>query len=175
MPSKKLSEINLNEAFGFATILAAIEGIRATFAKEFKNIEIAPALFLVYFTAFRIKMYLDDDGHDFKSSKALDIFIALISWLAFLISVSALTTSVALAVKWTLVAIGVSTLWILYTIIATGKPKIWRMLWFGLMNVFHCIGLTLGLNQPSLWVIIFPVLTALVFVDSIVTREKFNN
>lgn len=173
---KSLAEINLNEAFGFATIIAAIDGVKDVFSKPLADISLVSTLFFVYFVVFRVKMYLDDDAHDFSQGGTLDITIALLSWIFFLISAASMDDSVRVAIQWFILALLVSTVWTVWSLIRQRKEPCARRrnIQFLLFNLFH-IGLLVLLTADFLWfepglgqdwdVGILVLLTAAVLVD----------
>lgn len=177
--SRHLSEVDLNKAFGFATILAALSGIKTTFAVEPKDLQWMPAVFLAYFLIFRLKMYLDDSGHEFEKGVwgFFDGAIALLSWVAFLVSAACVGTSVTLAIGWFIGGLLVSTIWIVFSIVkrnCRGEDVYWkRYAVFFFSNVVQIVGLWFAIDIDACVVALelptFPwtlsVLTVLVAVD----------
>ncbi len=147
---KALTEINLNEAFGFATIIAAINGAKDVFSVNIVDVPIVPALFFVYFFIFRTKMYLDDKDHDFADGGALDISIAIISWILFLISAASIDNGINtdstgdginIAVQWFIAAMLVSSIWVVYSLIRnfSQEDARRRYLFFLSINLVHIV------------------------------------
>lgn len=149
---KSLAEINLNEAFGFATIIAAIDGVKDVFSKPLADISLVSTLFFVYFVVFRVKMYLDDEAHDFSQGGTLDITIALLSWIFFLISAASMDDSVRVAIQWFILALLVSTVWTVWSFVRCrhqpGAAR--RYTQFIVFNLFHIVLLAL-LTTDFLW------------------------
>ena len=170
MAETRLGKLRLNEAFGFATIVAALDVIKKTLGVPFSEYELAPVLFLVYFFVFRIKMYADDEGHDFAKHGLLDIGVAVLSWIAFLISVAALEKSFVVAVEWFAIALIVSTVWVWIAMLRAPASDWPRYLWFFGVNVVHVLGLLAVLRWG--WTLMIVALIAVVAVDGLLTPNR---
>jgi hypothetical protein len=86
-------------------------------------------------------MYMDDSNHEFSVNNLLDVLVALLSWLAFLISVAAVSKGVNLAIGWFMFGLVVSTVWIPVSAFGNRNPDWVRYGWFALMNVVQVLGL----------------------------------
>lgn len=111
---KRLSDLDLNEAFGFATILAAFDAIERVFVVDLRCISFDQAAFFIYFFLFRLKMYIDDKNYDFKSDGIVGVSIAMTSWLLFLFSAASMGKSFYISMQWFLLALLISSLWVIY-------------------------------------------------------------
>ena len=166
---KTLTTINLNEAFGFATIVAALEVVRANLAVPFSEVDLWKGLFLLYFFVFRVKMYIDDSNHHFSETRLAEIGVAIASWIAFLISVSAVTRGINVAIEWFILAMVLSTVWVILAWRKATIASVNRYRWFFVVNVLHIAGLAIALWIP---VVLVP-LTIFVFADAVATKTSF--
>jgi len=69
--SHSFSPDKLNDAFGFATIVACLDSAKHVLAHPLLRIDPFAASFLVYFFVFRTKMYIDDSAHAFTRDRKL--------------------------------------------------------------------------------------------------------
>jgi len=162
--------MDLNDAFGFATILASLEVVRTTLAVPLWAIDGPKVVFLVYFFSFRMKMYLDDSKHQFSGRNLIDVGLALLSWIAFLISVAAVPKFLNVAYAWFAIGLVISILWLLWS--ASLDPTWWkRHVAFMFWNVVH-IALLWGAANFTPYVLIVSI--ACVAVDAVLTSEYFS-
>ena len=162
MTKKTLSDVNLNDAFGLATIMGAQDGIQDALNERFLKTDWELAWFLAYFFVFRVKMYLDDAGHTFEASKPGDVRLALLSWFAFMVSAAASGKSVELAVEWFIAGLLVSIGWVLYSILRYRRAGV-RYWCFLLFNFLH-VGVLFLYGSVPAW-LLFGVLIVFVLLD----------
>ena len=112
---KGLADVELNKAFGLATILASLDAAKHIVAFDIANKGYSVSVFFIFFFVFRVKMYVDDSNHEFDKNKLLDIVIAVSSWIAFIFSAYAIEKSIPIAVRWFIVGLVISTIWIIYS------------------------------------------------------------
>lgn len=176
MKSKTLADLNLNDAFGFATILAALDGIKSTFAVPLHELDLRAVCLFVYFFIFRMKMFIDDAGHAFKADKPagfVDIAVALASWVAFLISAAAIGVHRDVSIQWFMVGLAISCVWVVVAVARHGNDETHRYRWFLLFNVLHIVGLWVILQdiKSKTYFIVLGLLMALVVADHMATKE----
>ena len=168
--SGKILGLDLNQAFGFATIIAAINGFKEAVSSYeiFSNWELI--LFFVFFVTLRFKMFVDDYKHRFHKKDIVDITIAIVSWILFIFSASSMSKSLNMAYLWSMLALAVSGIWILYSVF---KPFVIRAVYntplpgtakqrqtdrakyvqYGVFNLIYLSGLSYGYinSHPSPW------------------------
>lgn len=72
------------------------------------------ATYFIYYFTFRLKMYLDDSGHSFEKGGNLDVGLAMISWICFLVSATVIGKSVDISIQWFAIGLVASNFWIVY-------------------------------------------------------------
>ena len=122
--SNSFSPSKLNDAFGFATILACLDSAKHLLAHPLMVIwtNRFPAAFLIYFFVFRSKMYIDDARHVFSHEKPVDMWIAVASWIAFIVSGASIEDNADVAIGWFILGLTLSSIWI---VVAFSRPR-WR-------------------------------------------------
>ena len=126
----------LNDAFGFATIVAGIDSCKHVFAHPFLQINWFEASFLVYFFIFRTKMYLDDAAHSFDNRRKLDLWTAVASWIAFVISGSSIEVDKYISISWFIIGLIISLFWIVISYVNSDHRAKLRI--YALANILHC-------------------------------------
>lgn len=133
--STKIAGIEANQVFGFATIIAAINGIKDTIVVHPDQINGDAIFFFILFFIMRFKMYVDDMNHNFPSGDPFDPMIAIISWIIFTFSAASISENLETAIYWMIWGLYASTIWGIYSMLLYNRKGYLKYLRYTLFNI----------------------------------------